>query len=495
MQTRKKAIVVLAPENLTADNPTTDEFGANDWLIDEMFEAYQEDPESVDESWQRFFAGRGANGRSAAAPDGATPVTSRADGPAPEKAVPPAKAAEEATPTPAVEPPKAPVESPEPADAPKPASTATPPAKNGTPRGESYAVVSEASAKRTTRPRPAAPAPAANAGSTPQATVESSKAGHDQAPESPGSGMGLSANRPSLVVRKEQATEPTRVQLKGAPMRTARNMDASLSMPTATSVRNIPMKLAIDQRLMVNAHLARSTGGKISFTHLIGFAMIQALKKVPGMNNAYEEVDGKPFLVEPNTINLGLAIDLPRPDGSRQLLVPNIKGCEHLNFGQFWAAYEAIVRKARNGQLEVSDFQGTTATLTNPGGIGTSHSVPRLMAGQGMILGVGSIDYPPEFQGASMRRINEGGVSKVTTLTSTYDHRIIQGAQSGEFLKVIHELLLGKNGFYDEIFASLRIPYAPDPLGARTSAPSVRARSPSRPGCSRSSPPTGSSAT
>ncbi len=141
--------------------------------------------------------------------------------------------------------------------------------------------------------------------------------------------------------------------------------------------------------------------------------------------------------------------------------MPNIKGCEQLNFGQFWSAYEAVVRKARAGKLEVSDFQGTTATLTNPGGIGTSHSVPRLMAGQGLILGVGSIDYPPEFQGASQRRITDAGVSKVTTLTSTYDHRIIQGAQSGEFLKVIHELLLGKHGFYDEIFASLRVPYAP----------------------------------
>ncbi|MFZ1410937.1 MAG: multifunctional oxoglutarate decarboxylase/oxoglutarate dehydrogenase thiamine pyrophosphate-binding subunit/dihydrolipoyllysine-residue succinyltransferase subunit, partial [Micropruina sp.] len=285
---------------------------------------------------------------------------------------------------------------------------------------------------------------------------------HDLAPERPGSGMGLSANRPNLAVRPEpKAVEPRRLALRGPAMRTAKNMDASLAMPTATSVRNVPMKLAIDQRQMINAHLARTTGGKISFTHLIGYAMIQALKRTPGMNNAFEEADGKPFLIEPVSINLGLAIDQAKPDGTRQLLVPNIKACEDLNFAQFWAAYEAIVRKARANQLTVDDFAGTSATLTNPGGIGTSHSVPRLMQGQGVILGVGSIDYPPEFQGAAPTRINQLAVSKITTLTSTYDHRVIQGAQSGEFLKVIHELLIGKHNFYDEIFAALRVPYTP----------------------------------
>ncbi len=238
-------------------------------------------------------------------------------------------------------------------------------------------------------------------------------------------------------------------------------MDASLAMPTATSVRDVPMKLAIDQRQIINAHLARSTGGKVSFTHLIGWAMVQALKAVPEMNNSYEVIDGKPNLVTPPTINLGLAIDMRKPDGTRQLLVPNIKNCEDLNFAQFWAAYEALVRKARDNSLTVADFAGTTASLTNPGGLGTNHSVPRLMAGQGMILGVGSIDYPPEFQGASTARINQLGVSKVTTLTSTYDHRVIQGAQSGEFLRRMHELLIGEHDFYDEIFDALRVPYTP----------------------------------
>ncbi len=454
----------LAPENLTASSEQTDEFGANDWLIDEMYQAYRENPDSVDPRWQRFFAERvpatpnGASVQADAPPEPAPvarPATdATASEPVAQQPAPADSSAEPAHETPGSEPTHE-----------TPGSEAAGSEAAGTgaePAAESYSVVADKPPARpaaANTPAPAAPAPEQR---TASAKVEGGgSARHDPAPESPGSGMGLSANRPNLAVRSATASEPTRTQLRGAPMRTARNMDASLSMPTATSVRNVPMKLAIDQRQMVNSHLARTTGGKVSFTHLIGYAMVRALQRVPAMNNAYDEVDGKPFLVEPNTINLGLAIDMAKPDGTRQLLVPCIRGCEDLNFGQFWSAYEALVRKARAGKLEVSDFQGTTATLTNPGGIGTSHSVPRLMAGQGLILGVGSIDYPPEFQGASQRRITDAGVSKVTTLTSTYDHRIIQGAQSGEFLKVIHELLLGKHGFYDEIFASLRIPYAP----------------------------------
>ena len=244
-------------------------------------------------------------------------------------------------------------------------------------------------------------------------------------------------------------------------MRTAKNMEASLGVPTATSVRSVPMKLVIDQRTMINNFLRRSKGGKVSFTHILGYAMVQALKAVPAMNNGYEEVNGKPHMLVNSQINLGLAIDLPKPDGTRQLLVPNIKDAGSLDFAQFWAAYEDMVKRARNNELTVADFQNTTGSLTNPGGIGTNHSVPRLMAGQGVILGVGSIDYPAEYQGNSVSRLNEMGVSKVTTLTSTYDHRVIQGAQSGEFLKVLHELLIGQHGFYDDIFTSLRIPYLP----------------------------------
>ena len=83
------------------------------------------------------------------------------------------------------------------------------------------------------------------------------------------------------------------------------------------------------------------------------------------------------------------------------------------------------------------------------------------MAGQGAIIGVGALEYPAEWQGASQETLNRNAVSKILTLTSTYDHRIIQGAQSGDFLRIVHQLLLGENGFYDEIFESLRLPYEP----------------------------------
>ena len=249
--------------------------------------------------------------------------------------------------------------------------------------------------------------------------------------------------------------------LRGAPARTVQNMDVSLTVPTATSVRSVPVKLLWDNRIVINNHLSRARGGKVSFTHLIGYALVKALKTMPEMNNGFDVIDGKPNLIQPAHINLGLAIDLPKPDGSRQLLVPSIKATEGMDFASFWTAYEDVVRKARNNKLAVTDFQGTTITLTNPGTIGTNHSVPRLMKGQGVIIGVGSMDFPPEYQGASEETLTRNAVSKVMTLTSTYDHRVIQGAQSGEFLKRVHALLLGEEGFYDEIFRSLRIPYEP----------------------------------
>ena len=249
--------------------------------------------------------------------------------------------------------------------------------------------------------------------------------------------------------------------LRGAPARTVANMDTSLTVPTATSVRSVPVKLLWDNRTVINNHLARARGGKVSFTHLIGYALVKALKAYPEMNVGFDVVDGKPNLIQPAHINLGLAIDMQKPDGTRQLLVPSIKGAERMDFAAFWTAYEDIVRKARDNKLTVEDFQGTTISLTNPGGIGTSHSVPRLMKGQGAIIGVGAMEYPAEWQGASEDAIARNAISKVMTLTSTYDHRVIQGAQSGEYLKRIHQLLLGQDGFYDEIFRSLRIPYEP----------------------------------
>ena len=263
-----------------------------------------------------------------------------------------------------------------------------------------------------------------------------------------------------------QALEAKDVQqglarLRGPAARVAQNMEASLEVPTATSVRTIPAKLIMDNRVVINNHLARTRGGKVSFTHLIGFAVIEALAEFPAMNVAYALEDGKPAAFTPEHVNFGLAIDLAKDDGSRQLLVPNIKGADQMDFAQFWHAYDDVIKKARTGALQPIDFQATTITLTNPGTLGTVHSVPRLMPGQGAIIGVGSMDYPAEYQGSSEETITRLGISKVMTLTSTYDHRVIQGAQSGEFLGLVHQKLLGLDGFYDRVCLALRVPYEP----------------------------------
>ncbi|MFJ7212529.1 multifunctional oxoglutarate decarboxylase/oxoglutarate dehydrogenase thiamine pyrophosphate-binding subunit/dihydrolipoyllysine-residue succinyltransferase subunit [Amycolatopsis sp. NPDC098790] len=255
--------------------------------------------------------------------------------------------------------------------------------------------------------------------------------------------------------------EPESKQLRGAAAAIAKNMDASLSVPTATSVRAVPAKLMADNRIVINNHLKRTRGGKISFTHLIGYAMVRALKNYPNMNRHYQQIDGKPFAITPEHVNFGLAIDMKGKDGSRNLVVASVKSVEDMTFLQFWQAYEDIVKKARNNKLTADDFSGTTISLTNPGGIGTNHSVPRLQAGQGAIIGVGAMQYPAAFEGTSEKTLVDLGISKIMTLTSTYDHRIIQGAESGEFLKRIHQLLLGEDGFYDDVFTSLRLPYEP----------------------------------
>ena len=249
--------------------------------------------------------------------------------------------------------------------------------------------------------------------------------------------------------------------LRGVAARIVQNMDASLEVPTATSVRAVPAKLLVDNRIVINNHLARGRGGKVSFTHLIGWALVRSVVKHPEMNNSFAQVDGKPALVQPEHVNLGIAIDLAKKDGSRTLVVPSIKNCDQMDFRQFWQAYEDVVRRARRNELTMDDYAGTTISLTNPGGIGTVHSIPRLMTGQSAIIGVGAMEYPAPYSGMSDETLAEHGVSKVTTLTSTYDHRVIQGAQSGEFLKSMHEFLLGEHDFYDGIFTSLRIPYEP----------------------------------
>jgi 2-oxoglutarate decarboxylase len=271
------------------------------------------------------------------------------------------------------------------------------------------------------------------------------------------------STQPTSSPAADAPAEPQdRVQvLKGMSKSLAANMDASLTVPTATSVRTIPAKLMIDNRIVINNHLKRARGGKVSFTHMLAWAMVRTLTEFPSQNVYYEEVDGKPSVVSPAQINLGIAIDLPKPDGTRALLVPGIKRAETMGFGEFLLAYEDVVSRARANKLTAADFQGNTISLTNPGGIGTEHSVPRLMRGAGSIIGAGALEYPAEFQGMSQTTLADLGIGKTITLTSTYDHRVIQGAGSGEFLKKVHELLIGQRGFYEGIFSDLRIPYDP----------------------------------
>lgn len=362
----------------------SEEFGANTWLVEELYKQYLEDKSAVDKAWWPTLEEFGAKQSAAAstvsptasAPTASSPTAETPSGSAPTGSV-------EARTT-AAAPKKAPI----PAEAPKP--------------------------KR-------------------------SKAEDEET---------------------DDAQDATTI-LRGVARTVAKNMDESLSIPVATSVRTVPAKLMIDNRIVINNHLKRSRGGKVSFTHLIGWAIIQTLKEFPSQNVRYEIVDGKPAVVAPAHIALGIAIDLPKPDGTRTLVVPSIKRAETLNFNEFLMAYEDLVNRARTGELTMADYQGATISLTNPGGIGTVHSVPRLMNGQGCIIGAGALEYPAEFQGSAPEVLQNLGVGKTITLTSTYDHRVIQGAGSGEFLKLIHERLIGGHDFYEEIFAALRIPYAP----------------------------------
>ncbi|HTW18772.1 MAG TPA: multifunctional oxoglutarate decarboxylase/oxoglutarate dehydrogenase thiamine pyrophosphate-binding subunit/dihydrolipoyllysine-residue succinyltransferase subunit, partial [Mycobacteriales bacterium] len=300
------------------------------------------------------------------------------------------------------------------------------------------------------------PAPPTPAASTPAASTPAASTPAASTPAPAAAPAAASAPTPTT-------TDPDAVSrpLKGAAARTVLNMQTSLGVPIATSVRAVPAKLLIDNRVVINNHLRRGRGGKVSFTHLIGYAMVRALAAVPVMNRSFADVDGKPVVIDHEHVNLGLAIDLAKDDGSHSLVVPCIKKAESMDFSKFWTSYEEIVRKARTGTLSADDFAGTTISLTNPGTLGTVHSVPRLMAGQGAIIGVGAMEYPAEFQGAAPETLARLAVSKILTLTSTYDHRIIQGAESGEFLRAMHQLLLGADGFWDDVFAALRIPYEP----------------------------------
>jgi len=249
--------------------------------------------------------------------------------------------------------------------------------------------------------------------------------------------------------------------LRGAAARLAVNMEASLAIPTATSTRVVAARLLEVNRKVLNGYLGRTGGGKVSFTHLIGYAVVRAVAAVPAMNASFVKSADEARVVRHPHVGLGLAVDVPKADGTRTLLVPCIRDADTLDFRAFHAAYEDLIRRVRTNKVTPGDFAGVTMTLTNPGTIGTVHSVPRLMPGQGVIVGVGALEFPAEFQGADPGVLAELGVSKVLSLTSTYDHRIIQGAESGLFLKRVHELLLGADDFYGGIFRSVNVPYEP----------------------------------
>ncbi len=259
-----------------------------------------------------------------------------------------------------------------------------------------------------------------------------------------------------------------RTAIRGAALRVAENMEASLAVPTATSQRKVPVKLVDENRRVINGDRASNGQSKVSFTHLVAWAVIQALKEFPRLNDAFDASSGTPSRIRRDSIRFGLAVDVEKPDGSRGLLVPNVKGVEEMDFREFVEAADDVVARARKGKLQVSDFEGTTVSLTNPGTLGTTASVPRLMPGQGLIVAAGAIEYPAEFAGMSPATLSRLAVSKVVTLTSTYDHRIIQGAESGLFLARVEELLLGSHEFYERVFSDLGVRYRPFPWSADT---------------------------
>jgi 2-oxoglutarate decarboxylase len=418
----------IAPEE-----GSSGEFGANEWLVDEMYEQYKVDKDSVDRSWwpilENYQQTKGAVATADAAPDAAG-----------DDAAPAAEAA------PAGD--SAPQEPQIPAEVTAEQVPAAVPAPR-TPAPKTSLPEAKASPTALTH----AKEPATATGSQPVARTTSLQAKPQPIP----------AEAPAPAASSDEPSEPHDVvtPLRGMAKSLATNMDQSLTVPTATSVRTIPAKLMIDNRIVINNHLKRARGGKVSFTHLIAWAMVKSLREFPSQNVFYDEIDGKPAVVAPAHINLGIAIDVPKPDGTRSLVVPGIKRTETMGFGQFLAAYEDVVRRGRDNKLTMTDYQNNTISLTNPGGIGTVHSVPRLMKGAGCIIGAGALEYPAEFQGMSAETLSDLGIGKTITLTSTYDHRVIQGAGSGEFLKLIHERLIGKHGFYEEIFSDLRIPYEP----------------------------------
>ncbi|HSP75427.1 MAG TPA: 2-oxo acid dehydrogenase subunit E2, partial [Cryobacterium sp.] len=328
-----------------SDETTSGEFGANEWLVDELYERYLVDKKLVDESWWPVLESyhQTANGRSggSGAPADSAPAV---EAPADEA---PAGASSAG------------------------AASAVSAAPAGTPAASAEALAAPAEPAPTT-----ASIPVVGGQRTARTTSSAPK------PVPVPADMPITTQQPTAA----EATEVDVVTpLRGMSKSLAANMATSLTVPTATSVRTIPAKLLIDNRIVMNNHMKRSRGGKVSFTHLIGWALIQALKMFPSQNVYYNEIDGKPSVIAPAHVGLGIAIDLPKPDGTRSLMVPAIKRADTMTFGEYLSSYEDLVTRARKGKLTADDFSGATVSLTNPGGIGTVHSVPRLMKGQGCI--------------------------------------------------------------------------------------------------------------
>jgi 2-oxoglutarate dehydrogenase E1 component len=314
-------------------------FGANEWLVDEMYQKYLQDPKSVEPAWSDFFKGN--------SPDDERPVQQG------QAVIPrPDEVSDNKTP-----------------EAPSRGTAAEAPASSR-PAAEAAATAPAPTAPADSVAKPAASAQAGTSTSTSKSgTTQPAGSAAKAAPAASKTPTGATVNEPPSSKPKEapaSADASDRQIMRGAPARTAQNMETSLTVPTATSVRQVPVKLMIDNRIVINNHLKRARGGKISFTHLVGWALVRALKTLPELNASYDETDGKPTLVKPKHINLGLAIDMQKPDGTRQLLVPSIKAAETMTFAEFWMAYEDIVRRARDNKLALPDFQGTTISLTNP---------------------------------------------------------------------------------------------------------------------------------
>ena len=379
------------------DQSNTEDFGANSWLVEEMYERYRDEPETLSPAWREFFSDYKPVGSPKTDPTGELIRPSFNE--SPEHVL-------ENNPMPAV------------------AATKLKPKTES-----SVSSNGKSSIKEPISPEapPRAPRPAAVFAPVEQTPLE--------------------------VVEPEP--------LRGVSSVIATNMEASLTVPTATSVRQVPAKLLEVNRKVINGYRERSGESKISFTHLIGYAVVRAIADaVPNMKHVYSvDEQGKPQIKKFSRVNIGLAVDVDKGKGQRSLVVPVLRNADTLDFAGFLLTYEDIIRKVRANKLTLDDFQGANVSLTNPGTIGTQMSVPRLMAGQGLIVGVGSIDYPAEFQGSDERALGRLGVSKVVTITSTYDHRIIQGAESGMFLKYVHELLTGEHNFYADVFSSLGVPY------------------------------------